>query len=108
VLVGSADELEGWRARFADGLMSALSVGFGRDRHRDAYERPRRKGGPPVVRPRGITIVEVSLVQWGAYDRAGVTSLSVRPAADQDRHEQSERTIAETVAFMSSLATRRK
>jgi phage head maturation protease len=66
-LVGSDDELEGWARRFRHGLLAALSVGFSRDRRRDAYERPRRPGELPTVRPRGISIVEVSLVQWGAY-----------------------------------------
>jgi hypothetical protein len=85
---------------------SALSVGFART-NRDVFERPRRRGGLPVVRPRGIQVVECSLVMWGAYSRAGITSLPLRSAADQERHEESERTIVETQRFLAEFAVRR-
>lgn len=94
-LVGSDDELEGWRRRFRQGLSAGLSVGFTRDRDRDLYEKPSRSGGFPVLRPRGVTIHEISIVQWPAYPSAGVISLSLRNALDQDRHERSERIIDE-------------
>jgi hypothetical protein len=50
---------------------------------------------PPVMRPRGVSVLEVSLVHWLAYDSARVSSLSVRTRADQRRHEESERFIRE-------------
>jgi phage head maturation protease len=50
---------------------------------------------PPRKRPRGVEIEEVSLVSWPAYLLAGVTALAVRTAADQRRHEESERIIRE-------------
>lgn len=54
-------------------------------------------GRLPVVRRRGIEIIEIieiSLVMWPAYERAGVTSLSVRSAADELRHERSQEVFA--------------
>jgi phage head maturation protease len=93
-LIGSDDELQGWRRRFAEGLHSGLSIGFSRDRHRDVYEKPHRPGGLPVVRPRDVTIHEFSTVQWPAYPSAGVVSLSVRTADLEDLHERSEQVIA--------------
>jgi hypothetical protein len=43
----------------------------------------------------GVEIEEVSLVSWPAYLLAGVTALAMRTAADQRRHEESERIIRE-------------
>ena len=60
-----------------------------------------------MVRPRGIQIVEVSLVHWPAYERAGITSLSMLSAADQERHEESEKAILDTEMFSRELAVRR-
>ena len=105
-LVGSDDEFEGWRRRFRHGLSAGLSVGFTRDKRRDVLEAPRRRGGLPVMRPRGIEIAEVSLVQWPAYERAGVLSLSLRSAADQERHESSELLMAQMQELTWSIATR--
>lgn len=105
-LVGSDDELEGWRRRFREGLSAALSIGFTRDARRTQYEAPRREGALPRMRPRGVVVHEVSLCQWAAYPSASVVSLSVRSAADQDRHEESQRTIVETRVFLSQLAAR--
>lgn len=62
--------------------------------------------GSPVVRPRDITIVEVSLVQWGAYERAGVTSLSVRSATAQDLHERSQEAFAWVAARQAGRGSR--
>lgn len=93
-LVGSDDELEGWRRRFRHGLFTALSVGFTRDKKREVFERPERAGGLPIIRPRGVRIVELSLVQWPAYERAGITSLSVRSAENQRRHEESQELVS--------------
>jgi phage head maturation protease len=58
------------------------------------------------MRPRGIEIAEVSLVQWPAYERAGVLSLSLRSAADQERHESSELLMAQMQELTWSIATR--
>lgn len=92
-LVGSDSELEGWRRRFRHGLSSGLSVGFVRQRRNAVYERPLRPGGLPVMRPRGVQVVECSLVTWPAFESAGVLSLSVRSAIDQDRHERTVETL---------------
>jgi hypothetical protein len=43
---------------------------------------------------------------WPAYERAGVTSLSVRSAADQQRHEESDRMIGEMRGFTALVAAR--
>ena len=65
-----------------------------RDAKWTVYESPQRRGAFPVMRPRGVRIVEVSLVLFPAYERASVTSLSQRSAADQDRHERSQELVA--------------
>lgn len=88
-MIGSDPELEGWRRRFREGLMAALSIGFARSRKKDVYERPARAGGLPIVRPRDIEVIECSLVMWGAYRSAGVTSLSLRSADGDLQHERS-------------------
>jgi phage head maturation protease len=94
-LVVSDAELDSWRRRFEHGLTSGLSIGFRYDRRRTKWERPVRSGNPPRKRPRGVEIEEVSLVQWPAYLLAGVTAMAIRSAADQARHEESERIIRE-------------
>jgi HK97 family phage prohead protease len=94
-LVVSDSELDAWHRRFKFGLTSGLSIGFRHDRHRTRWDRPVRSGNPPRKRPRGVEIEEVSLVSWPAYLLAGVTALAMRSAADQRRHEESDRIIAE-------------
>jgi HK97 family phage prohead protease len=94
-LVVSDSELDSWRRRFQHGLSSGLSIGFRADRRRTKWERPTRSGNPPRKIPRGVEIEELSLVQWPAYLLAGVTAMAMRSAADQRRHEESNRIIAE-------------
>lgn len=93
-LIGSDHELEGWRRKLAAGLGAGLSIGFTESK-RARWERPQRPGEPPLKRPRGARVVEVSLVHWPAYATAGVTSLSQRSAEDQRLHEESDRIILE-------------
>ena len=97
-LVGSDAEIEGWRRKLAAGLMAALSVGFVADGPQE-WRRPERYGAPPVVVRRGVEVVEISLVQWGAYDSAGVVSLNARTAAG----DESDRIIAETRAELRRI-----
>jgi phage head maturation protease len=94
-LVGNDAEIEGWRRRFRAGLNNGLSVGYTCSRARTRYERPTRRGDPPIRRPRGVEIMEISLVQWPAFPSAGVVSLSMRSATDERRHEESVRIIGE-------------
>jgi HK97 family phage prohead protease len=91
-LVGSTEELAGWRARLKEGLTSALSIGF-TGRHK--FERPTRPGALTVGRVRNAKVVETSLVNWGAYDSAQVERLSVRTAMGDFEHRQSVRIMAE-------------
>ncbi len=60
-LVGSDVEVEGWRRKFADGLMASLSIGFAARGAQD-WRAPERVGAPPIVIRRGVEIVEISLV----------------------------------------------
>jgi phage head maturation protease len=94
-LVGTDAEIEGWHRRFRVGLNNGLSVGFTASAARTRYERPARRGDPPIRRPRGVEVVEVSLVQWPAYDSASVVSLSKRSAADEVRHTETLQIIRE-------------
>lgn len=106
-LIGDDHELEGWRRRFDAGLMVGLSIGF-RTGQKPIWEAPPKRGMPPVKRIRGAEIVEISLVNYPAYTSAGTLSLNQRTAQeDHERyqHEESERVIAESKAF---LAARRR
>lgn len=93
-LVGSDDEVEGWRRKLAAGLMASLSVGF-TSQGRQVWRAPERRGAPPMVIRRSVEIVEISLVNWPAYDGATIVSLSQRTAEDDIAHSTSERLIAE-------------
>lgn len=104
-LIGSEPELDGWRRRLAAGLMAGLSIGFVAAGPQK-WLRPTRSGQPPTVIRRGVKIHEVSLVCWPAYERAAVLSVNERTAADQTRHEESERMIAEWKAFSAELEAR--
>lgn len=44
-LIGSDDEIEGWRRKFAAGLMAALSIGFTAQGKQD-WRRPERRWAP--------------------------------------------------------------
>ena len=90
-LVGSDSELEGWARRFAKGLSAGLSVSFRAPR----FDYRPSDGNLPVRRLRDAELIEVSLVQHPAYRGAEVTSLSVRSAADEIRHHESEKAIME-------------
>jgi HK97 family phage prohead protease len=94
-LIGTDDELDGWRKRFAAGLMSSLSIGFVAD-GRQQWQRPQHRGDPPLVIRRGVRIIEISLVSWPAYTGAGIASLNQRTAAADIAHAESLRVIAET------------
>ena len=93
-LVGSDPELDGWRRRFEHGLMTALSIGFTAS-GRQLWDRPIRAGQPPRVTRRGVEIVEISLVNWAAYESAGLTSLNARTAQAQHNHEVAMEMLAE-------------
>jgi phage head maturation protease len=97
-LLVSDAEAEVWERRFKAGLVSGVSVGYLSDHSRFVWERPKRRGGLPIVRPRGVGLDHLSLIllpTLPAYDRAQVLTLSQRSAADQRRHEESERIIGE-------------
>lgn len=102
-LVGSDDELEGWRRRFRQGLSSGLSVGFTQNRKRAVYEKPQRRGGLPVMRPRGLVVHEISLVQWPAYLAAGVVSVSVRTAEADEAQERRDQAHREGERFLNEV-----
>ncbi|MGE5694037.1 MAG: HK97 family phage prohead protease [Candidatus Sericytochromatia bacterium] len=93
-LIGSDHEIEGWRRRFAEGLMCGLSIGFTAS-GRQQWQLPERRGAPPLVVRRNVEIVELSLVQWPAYESAGMTSLHVRTAQAQRTHEVADEMFAE-------------
>jgi phage head maturation protease len=88
-LVGSDDELEGWRLRFDAGLMVGLSIGFRVGSGKAIWEPPPKQGMPPVKRVRGAEIVEVSLVNYPAYDNAATLSLNQRSFAEEEAHRES-------------------
>lgn len=92
-IVGSDHEVEGWRRRFAAGLMTGLSIAFRASK--PIWERPPRSGLPPVKRVRNAEIEEISLVSWPAYRSAGLSSVNLRSMGDELRHEESERIIAQ-------------
>jgi phage head maturation protease len=97
LLVSDADA-EVWERRFKAGLVSGVSVGYLSDHRRFVWERPTRRGGLPVVRPRGVGLEHLSLIllpTLPAYNGAKVLTLSQRTAADQRGHEESERIIHE-------------
>jgi phage head maturation protease len=95
LLVSDADA-EVWERRFKAGLVSDVSVGYISDHRRFVWERPTRRGGLPIVRPRGAALEHLSLIllpTLPACNAAQVLSLSQRSAADQRRHEASEEMI---------------
>ena len=97
LLVSDADA-EVWERRFKAGLVSGVSVGYLSDHRRFVWERPTRRGGLPIVRPRGVGLEHLSLIllpTLPAYNGAKVLTLSQRSAADQRRHEESDRLIRE-------------
>ena len=50
---------------------------------------------PPRVGRGGVEIVEISLVNWAAYESAGLTSLNARTAQAQHNHEVAMEMVAE-------------
>lgn len=80
-LVGSDDEVEGWRRKFEAGLMASLSIAFRADRPQ--WEKPPRVGLPPVKRVRGARIEEISLVNWPAYRSAGIDRVAQRTESQE-------------------------
>lgn len=88
-LVGDDHELEGWRRRFDAGLMVGLSIGFRTGSGKAIWEPPPKQGMPPVKRVRGAEIVEVSLVNYPAYDNAATLSLNQRSFAEEEAHRHS-------------------
>lgn len=79
-VTGSADEKSGWRERWTHGLMTALSVGFSPGRG-DVWTRPEQRGDLPRVVRRGVTVHEISLVNWPAFAGARLTALTQRSVA---------------------------
>ena len=104
-LVGDDNELEGWRRRFDAVLMAGLSIGF-RTGTKAVWEPPPTKGMPPVKRVRGAEIVEVSIVNFPAYDNAATLSLNQRSLAKDIAHEESVRAIAEAKEFLAGVKAR--
>lgn len=98
-LIGSDDEIEGWRRRLGANLMSSLSVGF-TARGAQKWEPPARTGSPPRTIRRGVSICELSLVSWPAYEGARVASISSRTQASAASH----RFMTEAVAYMQDTA----
>lgn len=94
-LVGSDIELEGIRRKVESGLVAALSVGFVPDPGADVWTAPARRGELPLVLRRNAKLREISLVVWPAFNQAVIQSIRVRTKAQQHRHEESERAIAE-------------
>jgi HK97 family phage prohead protease len=95
-LLVSDAEADVWSRRFKAGLVSGVSVGYLSDHRKFVWERPARRGGLPVVRPRGVGLEHLSLIllpTLPAYDRAQVLTLSQRSAADQRHHEESQEII---------------
>ncbi len=101
-LVGSDEEVQGWRRKLAAGLMASLSIGFTAG-GRQQWRAPDRQGAPPMVIRRGVEIVEISLVNWPAYDGATIVSLSQRTADEDDAHTKSEQAIADHLAHQASI-----
>ena len=97
-LVGSDAEVEGWRRKFAHGLMASLSIGFAARGAQD-WRAPERVGAPPIVIRRGVEIVEISLVTWPAYNSAAVVSVNQRTAAS----DESQRIIADATAYLADV-----
>jgi HK97 family phage prohead protease len=102
-LLGAAVELESIRARAAGGILSHFSIGFIPDRRKDVWEKPDRSG-LPLVRRRGATIRELSVVLWPAYDSAKVVGIYARTAAAVARKASSDAMIAEMKALSAEVA----
>lgn len=102
----SEAELDGLHARFREGLLTGLSVGFFPSGPQ-VHGRAQSAGLPPTLLRRGVTIRETSLVQWPAYDSAGLQSLSLRTAASEEALAMAEE-VAEEVHIQSEIADLRK
>jgi phage head maturation protease len=87
-LVGDDHELEGWRRRFDAGLMVGLSIGFRASSGKAIWEPSSKRGMPPVKRVRGAEIVEVSIVNYPAYDNAATLSLNQRSFHEEEEERQ--------------------
>lgn len=78
----SEPELDALHARFADGLLTGVSVGFTAPATGQVRERARHPGHPPTLVRRHVSIRELSLVLWPAYMTAGIRSLMTREAIE--------------------------
>ena len=85
-LIDSESELERWRTRWAENLMTGLSVGFRQGPGQ--WERPPQRGMPPLKRVREVEVVEVSAVNWPAYPNAGLRGLAQRTAAAEEAQQR--------------------
>ncbi|OLT43051.1 hypothetical protein BJF85_02820 [Saccharomonospora sp. CUA-673] len=77
-LVGTEEETEGWRRRWAAGLMFAISIGFHPSPRDDEHYRPERDGLPPVVVRRNVRIAELSIVLHPAFRSARIDRVADR------------------------------
>jgi uncharacterized protein len=91
-LVDSEAELERWRARWAEKLMTGLSLGF--KQGPGDWRRPPERGMPPLKLVRDVEVIEVSVVSWPAYEAARARSLAQRTAEDERRELDSVVAIA--------------
>jgi len=109
-LIGGDDEVEGLRRRLGAGVQKALSIGFFPSQSDDVWQRDGTTG-PPVVTRRGVTIREVSIVVWPAYDGAIVTGVHAKTREGERRHAESVVAIATAKTAMAeadAYLTRRR
>jgi HK97 family phage prohead protease len=83
-LSGSSSEIEGIRARAADGVMAGLSVGFLSGKRDDIWTAPSTAGGVPTVLRRNAILREASLVIWPALSGAGVHRVTARTRVEDE------------------------
>jgi HK97 family phage prohead protease len=102
-LMGSDSELQSFRRRAEGGVLSGLSIGFVPSRKRDIWLPPDETGLPTVLR-RGARLRELSAVVFPAFEDARVVGITVRTAAAVERHQASQRAIAEIQATLAEVA----
>lgn len=100
-------------AEVKSGLLRGISIGFMADPDRDIWTR--QAGELPVVKRRGVELIEISLVARGAYDSALVTEVSrvswqhqeselIMAPYRQAREQQRARNHAESQQLLADMA----